>query len=181
MSDSTHPGSWMDPADDPRYGAPSQGGELATLVDYLRAQRLTLELKCDGLDAAQLACRSVEPSKLSLLGLVRHLANVEHYWFTIVMAGGDSDSPFTTPGNRDAAFDGAVADPTVVAEAWTAWREEVTGAEAFVKTTDLDVSGSHRGQPIELREVLIHLIEEYARHNGHADLLRERIDGRTGQ
>jgi hypothetical protein len=88
-------------------------GERATLVGYLRDQRLTLELKCSGLDAAGMARRSVEPSNLSLLGLVRHLADVERGWFR--------------------------------------------------------------------REVLVHMIEEYARHNGHADLLRERIDGRVGQ
>jgi hypothetical protein len=122
----------------------------------------------------------VPPSDLSLLGLVRHLAGVEQYWFRRVMAGED----ITPHYPADAEFTGATADPAVVEEAWAAWRAEVAFAERFVaEAPDLDLpgSGNPKYPPIPLREVLIHMIEEYARHNGHADLLRERIDGRIGQ
>jgi uncharacterized damage-inducible protein DinB len=140
---------------------------------------LTLELKCSGLDAAALARRSVPPSNLSLLGLVRHLAGVEQTWFRNRMAGGDVPRHFRTLEDRDADFNGARADPELVAEAWRVWREEVAFAEQYVdQAPDLGLIGKS-GNP--LREVMVHMIEEYARHNGHADLIRERIDGRVGQ
>jgi uncharacterized damage-inducible protein DinB len=154
-------------------------GERATLVGYLRDQRLTLELKCSGLDAADLARRSVEPSNLSLLGLVRHLADVERSWFRRRLAGQDAPPHYRSEAGRDEDFDGAVPDPEVVAEAWETWRAEVAFADRFVaEAPDLDLVGKDGDV---LREVLVHMIEEYARHNGHADFLRERIDGRVGQ
>src|SRR5207248_2526218 len=113
---------FVDPADDPREGGPTLGDERTTLMEYLRYQRLTLELKCSGLDATDLARRSVEPSTLSLLGLVRHMAEVERTWFRRRMAGQDVPRLF---GERDADFDGAVPDPEVVAQAWELWRAEV--------------------------------------------------------
>ena len=82
--------------------------------------------------------------------------------------------------HRDADFDGAVGDDAVVAEAWAAWRAEVAYAEEFQSTHAMDVLGQHDDGDLEMREVVVHLIEEYARHCGHADLLRECIDGRTG-
>ncbi|HEX3325653.1 MAG TPA: DinB family protein [Actinomycetota bacterium] len=169
--------------DDPRENGPRLGDERATLQEYLRTQRLTLEMKCSGLDAADLARRSVEPSTMSLLGLVRHMADVERGWFRRTMAGLDAPPLFYSDGHRDGDFDGAVPDPKVVDEAWAAWREETAFADRFVsEALDLDVLGHNRDQePFSLREVLVHMIEEYARHNGHADLLRERIDGRVGQ
>ena len=89
---------------------------------------------------------------------------------------------YQTEADPDADFNGAVADPAVVEEAWAAWREEVTFAEQFTHGHDLDFVGrDSEGEPVSLRELLVHMIEEYARHNGHADLLRERIDGRVGQ
>lgn len=168
--------------DEPRSDGGFEG-ELATLVGYLRDQRLTLEMKCSGLDAEAMARRSVEPSNLSLLGLVRHLAGVEQNWFRRVMAGQDVEQRHYRPADDpDGDFDGAVADPEVVTEAWATWRAEVAFAERFVdEAPDLDVSGALHGGSIHLREVLVHMIEEYARHNGHADFLRERIDGRVGQ
>ena len=174
---------FLDEADDPRENGPTLGDERATLAEYLRYERLTLEIKCDGLDAEQLARRSVEPSTMSLLGLVRHLADVERYWFRRVMAAEDAPPLFWTEDDRDRDFDGAVADPAAVEEAWAAWRAEVANAEAYVAAApDLDVRATTRhGQVVSLREVLVHMVEEYARHNGHADLLRERIDGRVGQ
>jgi acetyl esterase/lipase len=174
--------SWSDvfvhPDENPRTAGGVQG-ERATLTGYLRDQRLTLELKCSGLDAAALARRSVEPSNLSLLGLVRHMAGVEQAWFRLRMAGQDVPRHFRSDADPDGDFNGAVPDPGVVAEAWDAWRAEVAFAEQYVaEAPGLEVVGK-RGDV--LREVLVHMIEEYARHNGHADLLRVRIDGRVGQ
>jgi uncharacterized damage-inducible protein DinB len=173
---------FLDPAADPRAGGPQLGDERATLTGYLRGQRLTLQLKCDGLDAGQLARRAVEPSTMSLLGLVRHLAEVERAWFRRRFAGLDVPKRYQTEADPDGDFNGAVADPAVVAEAWAAWREEVAFAEKFAQDHDLDFVGSDSaGEPVSLRELLVHMVEEYARHNGHADLLRERIDGRIGE
>lgn len=169
---------FVHPNDDPRSDE-NYDGERATLLGYLRDYRLTLEMKCAGLDAEQMARRSVPPSNLSLLGLVRHLANVEQTWFRLRMAGQDVPRLYRSEDNPNGDFDDATADPAMVAEAWERWREEVAFADDFVAGhDDLGVIGQE-GDP--LRQVLVHLIEEYARHCGHADLLRERIDGRVGQ
>ena len=183
MSNRKFPDMWVDPEDDPREGGPSLGDERVTLLEFLRCQRLTLELKCAGLDAADLARRSVEPSTLSLLGLVRHMAEVERKWFRVRMAGQDAPPHFSSDTDPDGAFDGAVPDPEVVAEAWRVWRAEVAFTDRFVaEAPNLDITGSDPWHgPVSLREVLVHMVEEYARHNGHADLLRERIDGKVGQ
>jgi len=173
---------FLDPEADPRDSGTSLGDERATLADFLRGQRLTLQLKCEGLDATQLTRRAVEPSTMSLLGLLRHMAEVERGWFRRRFAGQDVPKRYQTATEPDGDFDGAVADQAVVDEAWAAWRDEVAFAEQYAAETDLEfVSQDGRGQPISLRELLVHMIEEYARHNGHADLLRERIDGRIGQ
>ncbi len=173
---------FLDLDTDPREGGPRLGDERTTLTEFLRCQRLTLRLKCDGLDPDQLARRAVEPSTMSLLGLVRHMAEVERGWFSRRFAGQDAPRRYQTPEQPDGDFDGAVADPAVVAEAWEAWREEVAFAEEFTAATDLGfVAHDGAGEPLSLRELLVHMVEEYARHNGHADLLRERIDGRRGQ
>ncbi|MEV6553217.1 DinB family protein [Streptomyces sp. NPDC051597] len=151
------------------------------LLAFLADQRATLELKCAGLEA-ELSSRSVEPSTLSLLGLVRHLTEVERRWFRRVLAGQDAPPRYCGDDAPDGDFDFTVCDPAAVVEAWRAWREEVAYADGFVRRAPhLDVEGedSWRGR-VSLRWVLIHMIEEYARHNGHADLLRERIDGARG-
>ena len=166
---------------DPRVGAKALGDERAMLVDFLNAQRATLRLKCAGLHA-ELATRSVEPSTLSLLGLVRHLADVERRWFRQVLAGQAVAPRFASASDPDGDFDGAVVSNEVIAQAWAALREEIAFADEFIANApDLEVSGvdDWRGE-VSLRWVLIHLVEEYARHNGHADLLRERIDGAIG-
>jgi uncharacterized damage-inducible protein DinB len=166
---------------DPRVLGPATGDERTLLVHFLAAQRATLELKCACLDAA-LAQRSVAPSTLSLLGLIRHLADVERRWFRRSLAGQDAPPRFSSPSDPDGDFTGAVPDPKVVAQAWEAWREETAFADAFVAAAPhLGIEGhdSWRGT-VSLRWVLVHMIEEYARHNGHADLLRERIDGAIG-
>src|SRR6478735_1216087 len=118
---------FVGPDDDPRLGAPSTGGERGMLVGFLRAQRSTLVLKCAGLDA-ELSRRSVGPSTLSLLGLVRHLADVERRWFRQVLAGQDAPPRFSSSAEPDGDFDGAVSDPVIVAEAWEAWRAEAAFA-----------------------------------------------------
>jgi uncharacterized damage-inducible protein DinB len=170
---------WVDPDDDPRETGVATVDERGTLLDYLRRYRLTLEMKCADLDAEQLARRSVPPSTMSLLGLVRHMAEVERYWFRRVMARQDAPKLYCSNVDPEADWNGAVADPAVVDEAWRAWRGEVAFAEQFVAdSADLGALGA-TGVP--LRDVLVHMIEEYARHCGHADLLRERIDGRVGQ
>ncbi|WP_043263179.1 DinB family protein [Streptomyces sp. CT34] len=172
---------FVDEERDDRLDAPTTGDERAMLVGFLRAQRRTLELKCAGLEA-ELARRAVAPSTLSLLGLVRHLADVERRWFRQVLAGQEAPRLFSSAAHPDGDFDGAVPDPAVVAAAWEAWRAEVAFADAFVAAAPgLDIAGDDgwRGR-VSLRWVLIHMIEEYARHNGHADLLRERIDGAIG-
>ncbi|HEV7654844.1 MAG TPA: DinB family protein [Mycobacteriales bacterium] len=171
---------WADPDDDPREnGAADTVGERDTLLDYLRRYRLTLELKCSGLDAEQLARRSVPPSTMSLLGLLRHLTEVERGWFRRELAAQDAPRLYSSAEDRDGDWDGAVPDPAVVEDAWRDWRAEVAFAQEFVAgVTDLGAQGK-TGVPV--RDVLVHMIEEYARHCGHADLLRERIDGRVGQ
>ena len=175
--------------DDPREHRTRLGDERVTLTEALRCERLTLELKCEGLDAEQMARRAVEPSTLSLLGLVRHLAEGERATFRVLMAGEDAPRLYCSETDRDGDFDGAVADPEVVAEAWVAWRAEVDFATRFVdEAPSLDITANDPlnqhgsgGGAMSLREVLVGMIGEYARHMGHADLLRERIDGRIGQ
>jgi uncharacterized damage-inducible protein DinB len=184
-----HPGNltrefgWSDmfvhPNDDPRSYSPSENTERAVLLDYLHYHRLTLQLKCADLDAESLARRSVPPSNLSLLGLVRHMARVEQIWFRIRMAGERVPVHYRTEDRPDMDFEDAVSDPAVVSDAWQTWQSEAEFAERFVAAADdLGMIGANGDA---LREVLVHMIEEYARHNGHADFLRERIDGRVGQ
>jgi uncharacterized damage-inducible protein DinB len=170
------------PDEDPRSQVPSVG-ERAVLTGFLEGYRQTLELKCQGLDAEPLARRSVPPSNISLLGLVRHMADVERFWFRQVLSGEEAPPRFRTPDDRDADFNGATGDPAVVDEAWAAWREEVAYAERSVdgfEDLGTRVSLPDEREDREVREILVHMIEEYARHCGHADLLRERIDGRVG-
>jgi hypothetical protein len=174
---------------DPREDGPRLGDERTTLAETLRCARLTLEMKCAGLDAEAMARRVVEPSTMSLLGLVRHLAEMERATFRVMLAGQDVARLFCSDADRDGDFDGAVPDPRVVAEAWDAWRAEVEFAARFVADApSLDVTGDDPlnehgsgGGAMSLREALVGMIYEYARHMGHADLLRERIDGRIGQ
>lgn len=133
--------------------------------------------------AEQMARRSVPPSNLSLLGLIRHMADVERYWFRQVLSGEDAPRRYRTTDDFDADFNGASADPAIVEDAWDAWREEVAYAERCIDALSnlgTTVRLPDEDEEIAVREVLLHMIEEYARHCGHADLLRERIDGRVG-
>ncbi|MCX5403525.1 DinB family protein [Streptomyces sp. NBC_00335] len=182
MSDVIRRGQFFDGEESARrFAGPTTGDERRMLVDVLRAQRATLRLKCADL-GPELAERAVQPSTLSLLGLVRHLADVERRWFRQVLDGQQVPLRFWSTAAPDGDFDGAVATPEVIREAWEAWRAEAEFAEAFTeRAPDLEVCGKDawRGE-VSLRWVLIHMIEEYARHNGHADLLRESIDGAIG-
>src|SRR4051812_16805994 len=180
---------FIDLDDDPRENGPRLSDERTTLVDALRRQRLTLEMKCSALDADAMARRSVEPSTMSLLGLVRHLAEMERETFRVMMAGENVPRLYCSDPDRDGDFDGAVPDPNVVADAWAAWRAEGDFPTRFVAEgpsphlTGGDPLNQHGsgGGAMSLREVLVGMIEEYARHLGHVDLLREQIDGRVGQ
>ena len=178
-----HPDMWVDPEDDPRETGRPSVGEKTVLTDYLDRYRMTLEMKCDGLDAEQLARRSVPPSSMSLLGLLRHLAGVEHHWFRRALEG-DMDLPrlYRSEQDHDLDFNGALADEATVADAWESWHREVAHAKEYLDgVDDLGATVDYRGEQVEIRDIIVHMIEEYARHLGHADLLRECIDGRTGQ
>ena len=173
---------FVEPAVDPRTDKPAEADERSTLVGFLQWQRETLDLKCSGLGAADLGRRPVEGCSLSLLGLVRHMADVERGWFRRAMAGEDAPRHFSSESDPDGDFDGAEGTPAVVAGAWQAWRDEIAFADRYVTgAPNLDVTGHHhwRGR-VSLRWVLVHMIEEYARHTGHADLLRQQIDGAVG-
>ncbi|CAG7607540.1 mycothiol transferase [Actinacidiphila bryophytorum] len=173
-----YPDMWADPDDDPRNSeGNSPDGELATLQDFLTGYRLTLRMKCEGLDAGQLARRSVPPSTMSLLGLLRHLAEVERDWQNWITDGDPLPGLY---GGDDADFDGAVADQAVVDAAYADLeREQAATDAALAAHPDL---GERVGRDqVAVRELMVHRIEEYARHCGHADLLRECVDGRVGQ
>jgi uncharacterized damage-inducible protein DinB len=158
---------------------PRTADERTTLLSFLEWQRATLARKCEGLEADALRQRAAEPSTLSLLGLVRHLADVERDWFQRTLALRDVPDRYSSDADPDGDFNGASdGDPD---EAFAAWREECEEARGIVAGRSLDDTGRQRsGAPVSLRWILVHMIEEYSRHNGHADLLRERIDGATG-
>jgi Protein of unknown function (DUF664) len=178
---------WIDPDDDPRETDVETVDERGMLLGYLRYYRLTMEMKCADLNAEQLARRSVPPSTMSLLGLVRHLAEGERH-FRRVMAGEDAPKLYCTDEDRDGDWNGAIADPAVVDDAWRQWRAEMQLTDQFVASVaDLGTRNAGvsdlgpDGADVQLRDMLLAQIVEYARHSGHADLLRERIDGRVGQ
>ena len=176
-------GMWAKAEDDPRV-AGSPVGELATIREYLTNYRLTLGLKCEGLTPDQLATRSVPPSTMSLLGLIRHMARVEHNWFQRTLQGQpDLDRLFWSAENHDLDFDAATGDQAMVDEAFAVWKAQIAAADEWLDNVgDLAaIATTPRGEQASVRDILIHMVEEYARHCGHADLLRECIDGRTGQ
>ncbi|QLQ36100.1 DinB family protein [Micromonospora robiginosa] len=163
-----------------RIGPPLLAGERETLRAFLDFHRATLALKCEGLTDEQLRRRSSPPSTLSLLGLVRHMAEVERTWFRRVIAAEDVPLVWSDSGDFQVAYDAAGAD---VAEAFEAWRREVEHARRIEREAEsLDVTGHQArwGEDVSLRLVMVHMLHEYARHNGHADLLREAIDGTVG-
>ncbi len=160
---------------------PLAADERTMLPVWLDYQRATLLWKCEGLDGAALARRGVPPSPLTLLGLVRHMAIVEWWWFDHVFTGSSSPEPISTGDDRDADFNHldpgrAVTDVELFRRQCDVSRAVVAGAESF------DVTSASTEKPgFSLRWIVVHMIEEYARHNGHADLLREQIDGAVGE
>ncbi|MFB9361028.1 DinB family protein [Actinoplanes nipponensis] len=149
------------------------------LEGWLDLHRQTLVLKCAGLTAEQLKLRSVEPSTLSLLGLLRHMAEVERGWFRIHAAGEQLEPIYCSETNEDGDFDDV--DGADAAADHATFLAEIEAARAAVAGLSLEHEFATERRPaISLRWVYLHMIEEYARHNGHADLLRERIDGATG-
>ncbi len=162
-----------------RSEPPLVAQERQMLEAWLDFHRDTLARKCEGLTGAQLRERAVLPSSMSLLGLVRHLAEGERQWFRMVLGGEQVPYHYYTDDNPEAEFDDL--DGADVAEAFATWRSECAGArERVAAAPSLNVTGTQDGREFSLRWIMIHMIEEYARHNGHADLLRERIDGTVG-
>lgn len=175
---------FVDPKADPRDNVHRHGDERATLGFYLGWLRQTMELKCEGLGPEDLARRAVPPSTMSLLGIVRHLTEVERRWFRRWMAAQGEAAPphFYSDAEPEGDFDGAVADPKVIEESFRIWHQEAAFTDKFIaEAPSLDMLAEVEFEgPVSLREALVHVIQEYARHVGHADLFREVIDGKIG-
>ena len=156
--------------------------ERDALEQWLDYHRATLLMKCAGLTASQLKRRAMPPSTLSLLGLVRHMTEVERWWFRMHAAGEDVGFPYD-PDSIGVDFDDL--DDADAAENLAAYQREIKTVRAVMADKDLDLvvpsRGDHPERTRDIRWIYLHMIEEYARHNGHADLLREAIDGATGE
>ncbi|MCX3061529.1 DinB family protein [Streptomyces beihaiensis] len=160
---------------------PLNADERATLEGWLDFHRATLAMKCEGLDDERAAVASVPPSEFTLTGLVQHMAEVERYWFRRVLAGEQAPpihDPQADPHGPSGGFD--LAEGATLGDALSTWREEIARAREHCADRPLTDTGRFMKQDVNLRWIYVHMIEEYARHNGHADLLRERIDGATG-
>ncbi|MFJ2033422.1 DinB family protein [Streptosporangium sp. NPDC087985] len=166
---------------DNRVDPPFIADETPMLHTWLDWHRETLAVKCAGLSEEQLRLRSAAPSTLSLLGLVRHMADVERHWFRNVLNGENTPGIFWSDQHPDGEFD--LVDTASAEEAFARWRAEIDHARDVSAGLSPDTVGKQqrRGADVSLRWILVHMIEEYARHNGHADLLREQIDGVTGE
>ena len=166
-----------------RTSPPFIAAERDMLEAWLDFHRATLLSKCEGLDDAQLRTRSAPPSSLSLLGLLRHMTEVERSWFRRILLDEEAPPVYYSDDNEDGDFDDV--DTADVAADLAAYRAEVETCRGITAgMQDLDAVGKRkrRGKhDVSLRWIYVHMIEEYARHNGHADLLRERIDGKTGE
>jgi uncharacterized damage-inducible protein DinB len=165
---------------DPRRTEPNfLLGERAMLEEWLEFHRITLLIKCEELDDTQRKRRPVATSNLSLHGLIRHMAEVERNWFQRVLLR----APDTPPIWYDPAIEDSELVPLDDAD-WNAdlavWHAQCDASRAAAADHGLDDTGIRRGEPCSLRWIYVHMIEEYARHNGHADLIREMIDGRVG-
>ncbi|MEV3847843.1 DinB family protein [Streptomyces microflavus] len=155
--------------------------ERPMLEGWLDYHRETLAMKCAGLTDAQLREASVPPSAFSLLGLVQHLAEVERLWFREILAGEELPDLYSTEEDPDGDF--TVVESATWAGTESVWRAEIAAARrnaAAYGLDDLSRGVGSAGKPFSLRWIYTHMIEEYARHNGHADLVRERVDGATG-
>ncbi len=163
-----------------RTDPPVTGPEREMLRAFLDFHRDTLAMKCEGLSDDQLREQSSPPSTLSLLGLVRHMAEVERTWFRRVINGEDLPLVWSDSGDYQVAYDASTASAD---DAFRAWRDEVEHSRRIERAAEsLDVTGYQKrwGEHVSLRLVMYHLMHEYARHNGHADFLREAIDGTVG-
>jgi uncharacterized damage-inducible protein DinB len=165
---------------DDRVGPPKLGAERETLRGFLEYHRATLAMKCRGLADEELRRQSMPPSTLSLLGLVRHMAEVERTWFRRVFEDHDVPLVWSDTMNFQAAYD---ASESTRAEAFAAWEAEVENSRRIEqKAESLDVAGYQPrwDEQVSLRMVMVHVLLEYGRHNGHADFLREGVDGTVG-
>ncbi|MGX7678059.1 DinB family protein [Jatrophihabitans sp. DSM 45814] len=164
-----------------RVDPPMAADERMTLTAFLDYHRETLRQKCQGLTPAQLLVRAVPPSDLCLLGLLRHLADVERSWLAERLAGGPV-SYLYGPGDGD--LEVTEADDASVAAVWATFDAQLAISREITASHSLDaiaLKPTRQGERPSLRWILVHLIEEYARHNGHADLIRQSIDGATGE
>jgi hypothetical protein len=162
-----------------RIDAPQVADERTMLLGWLAFHRETLRTKCEGLTDEQLKRRAVPPSSMSLLGMVRHYAEVEHYWWRQVVGQQPTLlALYCSEEHPDGDFD--LVDEADVAEAFTTWDAEVAYGDQVLASLSLDEVVPDEGGQMSIRWLVVHLIEEYARHNGHADFLREVIDGATG-
>ncbi len=165
-------------ADDDRVPPPKVGDEKETLVAFLDYYRRTVEQKCAGVDPSRLSERSSPPSTMSLHGLVRHLAGVERWWFRIQFAGEDVPMLYYTPEDPDQDFEDLSGD---FQDALDSWHRECERSREIVAAASLDTTGrTIKGDEFSLRWLLSYLTAEYAQHAGHADFLREGLDGYTG-
>ncbi|MFD0276478.1 DinB family protein [Kitasatospora sp. NPDC127111] len=166
-----------------RTDPPFTADETAMLTAWLDFHRATLARKCEGLTADQLRLRSVPPSSLSLLGLVRHMAEVERFWFRVILLGEETGPAglYWSEEHPDGDFD--LVDTADAEADFATWQHQIEAARQACAGLPLDTVGKRdrRGEPVTLRWILVHMVEEYARHNGHADLLRELVDGSTGE
>jgi hypothetical protein len=175
--------TWTAPSPDSIKGllteGPLTGDDRPMLEAYLRWERATLLSICSGLTGEQLASRPLPSSNLSLLGLVRHLAKVERIWLRIRAAGEPIEPMYDLALGKDHDFDDV--DPTRAEQDFQRLQGEWALGDAAVVGLPFDHTFDNRGEVMSLRMTYVHLVGEYARHNGHADLLREAIDGVTGR
>jgi uncharacterized damage-inducible protein DinB len=169
---------WMAP-DVLRPSGSFAAPEPEMLTGLLDWHRSTLLFKCAGLTGEQLARAPLADSNLSLLGLVRHLAKVERVWFRRRFAGEPIDNLYSTPEWKDADFEDL--DPGRAEDDYARLRDEQERARQITTGARMDASFADAdGDQVSLRFILVHMIGEYARHNGHADLIRQAVDGTTG-
>lgn len=164
-----------------RTDPPDNGSERELLQGFLEFHRGTLLWKCAGLTGEQLVKASTEPSTMTLLGLVRHLTEVERYWFQICLAGLPVKPELWTDEHPDGDFD--LVDAAQATKDLAKLRAQMAISDDLARDFDLDFTFRRpkRDGEWSLRWLYIHMVEEYARHNGHADLIRERVDGVTGE
>lgn len=159
------------------------GSERELLLGFLEFHRATLEIKCSGLTPEQLRTASVAPSNLTLLGLLRHMTDVERYWFRRRIAGEEVAPVYWSEASPDGDFEHL--EDAAVATVLERWQAECARSRAILDVIDdleqLTHDAERDPRTVSVRWVLIHMVEEYARHNGHADFIRERIDGTVGE